>query len=45
MPRGAFKEGIVKRTLLVAMEDQDLILGYLLFRVTHAMLSVRNWGN
>lgn len=33
MPRGAFEEGITKGTLLVATDDQDQILGYLLYRV------------
>ncbi len=28
MPRGAFEEGIVKGTLLVATDGQDQILGY-----------------
>ena len=40
MPRGAFAEGIAKRTLLVAMDGQDQILGYLLYRVTHGVASI-----
>ncbi|MDB6071229.1 MAG: family N-acetyltransferase, partial [Verrucomicrobiales bacterium] len=40
MPRGAFVEGISKRTLLVAIDGQEQILGYLLYRVTHGVASI-----
>lgn len=40
MPRGAFEEGITKGTLLVAADDQDQILGYLLYRVTQGYASI-----
>lgn len=40
MPRGAFEEGIAKGTLLVAVGDQDQILGYLLYRVARGYASI-----
>lgn len=40
MPRGAFEEGIYKRTLLVATDGQDQILGYLLYRVARGFASI-----
>jgi len=40
MPRGAFAEGIAKRTLLVALDGQDQILGYLLYRVVNGVASI-----
>mgnify|MGYP002737531852 CR=1 FL=1 len=40
MPRGAFEEGIAKGTLLVATDDQNQILGYLLYRVARGVASI-----
>lgn len=40
MPRGAFEEGIAKGTLLIAVDENDQILGYLLYRVTHGVASI-----
>ena len=40
MPRGAFEEGIAKGTLLVATDDHDEILGYLLYRVARGVASI-----
>ena len=40
MPRGAFAEGIAKRTLLVAIDGQEQILAYLLYRVAHGVASI-----
>jgi predicted nucleic acid-binding protein/GNAT superfamily N-acetyltransferase len=40
MPLGAFEEGIIKGTLLVATDGEDQILGYLLYRVAHGFASI-----
>jgi GNAT superfamily N-acetyltransferase len=40
MSRGAFEEGIAKGTLLVAINSQDQIVGYLLYRVARGVASI-----